>query len=37
MENLDAYCQMLLLAKSAGMSLTTIDEKGVERLRESCK
>ena len=34
MENLDAYCQMLLLAKSAGMNLTTIDEKGMEKLME---
>ena len=34
MENLDAYCQMLLLSKSAGMSLTTIDKKGVEKLQE---
>jgi L-fuculose-phosphate aldolase len=34
MENLDAYCQMLLLAKFAGMNLTTINEKEVEKLRE---
>ena len=34
MENLDAYCQMLLLAKSAGMTVTEIDEQGVKRLQE---
>ena len=34
MENLDAYCQMLLLAKSARMNLTEIDEKNMRKLRE---
>ena len=34
MENLDAYCQMLLLAKSAGMTVTEIDALGMKRLSE---
>jgi len=34
MENLDAYCQMLLLAKSAGMTVGEINEQGVKRLAE---
>jgi L-fuculose-phosphate aldolase len=34
MENLDAYCQMLLLAKSAGMTVTEIDAQGIKKLSE---
>jgi L-fuculose-phosphate aldolase len=33
MENLDAYCQMLLLAKSAGLTVGEIDEEGMKKLR----
>jgi L-fuculose-phosphate aldolase len=33
MENLDSYCQMLLLAKAAGMKLTEINEEGLKKLR----
>jgi L-fuculose-phosphate aldolase len=33
MENLDSYCQMLLLAKSAGMTLTEIGKDGLDRLK----
>ena len=37
MENLDAYCQMLLLAKSAGMTVGEIDDIGIRKLREMAK
>jgi len=32
METLDSYCQMLLLAKAAGMNVKEIDEKGMKNL-----
>jgi len=37
METLDSYCQMLLLAKAAGMDLVEIGEEGVKKLQDVSK